>query len=372
MAIDVEALLAEVSAESPCGEDMSYEPAYSELEMSAQGTPERQVGDTIVPAEEPDWRAVREKSVALLAQTKDLRITLYLAQSLVRTEGIPGFRDGMAVMRGIVERYWQEMHPQLDPDDDFDPMERVNILTGLAPPVAEQDPPLLFKLLETCELCVSPILHRSFNLRDVRIAKGELPPPPATGQDDQAPATLTEVRAAFTGEKLNEAQQAELTETLQATARAAGEAVEHLDVLDSLLTQYLGADKKPNLNVLQGMVTEVAACVNEYLAERGQAVEGLPTGGAAPAAAAEGAAPAPGAGPAIAGEIRSPDDVVRVFDKICEYYKRFEPSSPVPLLVEHAKRLVRKDFMSIMQDLTPDQVRQIATLLGVQEEQQQY
>ena len=57
MAIDVEKLLTEVSPDQPAGEDLEYDPQFGELERSAQGKAEQQFGDTIIPAEDPDWKA---------------------------------------------------------------------------------------------------------------------------------------------------------------------------------------------------------------------------------------------------------------------------------------------------------------------------
>ena len=69
----------------------------------------------------------------------------------------------------------------------------------------------------------------------------------------------------------------------------------------------------------------------------------------------------------LTGDISSRDDVVRILDKICEYFRRNEPSSPVPLLLQRAKRLVAKDFMDILKDLTPDAVAKMETIGGKQD-----
>ena len=71
-----------------------------------------------------------------------------------------------------------------------------------------------------------------------------------------------------------------------------------------------------------------------------------------------------GAGPAIAGEIHSAEDVIRVLDLICAYYKRVEPSSPVPLLLGRARGLVRKSFVEIIADLNPEALQQIQVISG--------
>jgi type VI secretion system protein ImpA len=66
----------------------------------------------------------------------------------------------------------------------------------------------------------------------------------------------------------------------------------------------------------------------------------------------------------VGGRITSRDDVVRVLDKVCEYYERNEPSSPVPVLLRRARRLVPKDFMEILRDLVPDGVAQAENIRG--------
>ena len=55
--IDLEALLAPVSEESPSGADLEYDPTFGELERTALGKPEQVMGDDVIEAEDPDWRA---------------------------------------------------------------------------------------------------------------------------------------------------------------------------------------------------------------------------------------------------------------------------------------------------------------------------
>ena len=67
---------------------------------------------------------------------------------------------------------------------------------------------------------------------------------------------------------------------------------------------------------------------------------------------------------AQAGDIANRADVVRMLDKLIRYYRQHEPSSPLPLLLERARRLVPKNFMEIMEDLAPDGVAQINVFKG--------
>jgi type VI secretion system protein ImpA len=67
---------------------------------------------------------------------------------------------------------------------------------------------------------------------------------------------------------------------------------------------------------------------------------------------------------AISGEIGDRADVLRMLDKLITYYQRNEPSSPVPLLLERARRLVPKSFLEILEDLAPDGMAQLKVIKG--------
>jgi len=69
-------------------------------------------------------------------------------------------------------------------------------------------------------------------------------------------------------------------------------------------------------------------------------------------------------GPGMSGTIQTRGDVMKALDLICDYYRSNEPSSPVPLIIQRAQRLVDKDFMTIMTDLTPDAISQLQVITG--------
>lgn len=47
--VDVQRLLNTISPDTPCGDDLEYDAAFLELECAAQGQPERQMGDAVLP-----------------------------------------------------------------------------------------------------------------------------------------------------------------------------------------------------------------------------------------------------------------------------------------------------------------------------------
>lgn len=343
--INVDDLLAEITAEQPCGEDMEYDVAFTELEIAAQGKAEQEYGDTLVEAEEPDWAEVEEKALAVLQQSKDLRAAMHLTRSLLKTEGLVGLSQGLELFRGYVERYWDSVHPQLDPDDDNDPTMRVNVFRSLA------DEDTMLRAIRAAPLTDSRVVGR-FSLRDIAIANGELPPPENAGE---GPADMTIIEAAF---------QDTDPERLQALADAVRESMEHVTSIESTVTDAVEAGAGPDLSDLGKTLKKAHSALAERLGgdEEEAADEELEEGLAE-------AGPSAGAGAgAISGAVKNPNDVIRMLDKILDYYARSEPSSPLPLLLQRAKRLVSKDFMTIMKDIAPDGVSQASTVGGISED----
>jgi type VI secretion system protein ImpA len=353
MTIDVEALLADVSPDSPCGEDLSYDPAYAELERAVQGTPEKQVGDSVIPAEEPDWRQVKKLALDLMGRTKDLRVTLDLTLAQMQLEGLNGLRDGLALISGLLDQHWESFHPQLDAEDDNDPTERMNIISSLAPEGGFQDPLKFPQRLLELPLCSSPQLGR-FNMRSVMLASGELKPVGEETAPDPA-----HIDAAFAS-----------AEDLSANAAAILEVEDALGRINARLEECVGAANAPDLGRFETPVKQIRQLLQQKAPQAFPGGDVSPAGDAAPAGAEGGSVSSTEAGTssALSGGVSSRDDVIRVLDLVCSYYNRHEPSSPVPLLIQRARRLVTKGFMDIVKDMSPDTVQQIQKVVGTVDE----
>jgi type VI secretion system protein ImpA len=350
-AIDTDSLLEDISPDAPAGSDLSYSADYLELMRFAEGTPEQQMGDTIIPAEEPNWRDVRDRCVELLGKTRDLRLIVIAAAAGMATEGIPGLAEGLRLLRGTVERHWGSVFPQLDPEDDNDPLERLNIIAGIAAPPETFGDTLKFRRkVREAPLSNSRQLGR-YSLRDIAIAAGE--GGGDSNGDSQATVSMAMIDGAFEDTPV---------EDLQAISAAAALAIEHVRATEQALDGLVGGGNAPNLEGLRKDLGDICSCLDRYLARRGY-------GAAAEQEAAEGGgAPTGGNGSAVRsvpGEIASPQDVLLAIDRICQYYDRHEPSSPVPILLKRAKRLVSKSFLDIIGDLSPDALDQIKALGGI-------
>jgi len=340
---NLEPLLAPVSDESPAGPDLEYDPEFLALERAAAPKAERAVGDTVKAAEEPDWEKVIELSEAILQRSKDLRPAMHLTTAWMRSSGMPGWSAGLALIRGLLEQFWDTVHPQLDAEDDNDPTMRVNAVVPLS------DLQSVLGYFRTTPFVQSPRMGR-FTLRDLRIANGTLK---LTTPGDGPEPSMTEMEACC----MDCAEE----ELVQTTA-AVSESLEHAKAIDALFSDHVGT-MGPDLKNLLSDIFELKKFLDPQLARRlpaevgdGEAGEGGAEGGVPGAARAS-------------GPIAGPQDVMRRLDEICEYYARSEPSSPVPLLLRRAQRLVGMDFMDLLKDLAPGGISELRVVSGEPEDE---
>src|SRR4026209_2799692 len=118
---DLVALLRPVSDDARCGPDLDAagDPAYVELGVAAEWKEAKYVGEQEVStAAPPDWKKLKETASALLAVSKDLRIAKHYVAALAFTEGLPGFAAGVRLLRDLLDRYWDALHPALEGTDD--------------------------------------------------------------------------------------------------------------------------------------------------------------------------------------------------------------------------------------------------------------
>jgi len=343
MDINVESLLLEFEGDSACGEDLEYDPDFIELESISKPKEEQQVGDSVLAGEEVDFPRVGRMALGILERSKDLRAAVFLGEACLYTDGFIGFERVLAYIHGAVERYWECVHPQLDEDDDNDPTMRVNTMRGLV------GNDTVLRAAKRAALTDSRAMGR-FSLRDISIADGEISP--AEGESHIEHATIS---AAF---------QDTDPEQMTAIREAIAAAREHVKGITAIFDDKVGS-YGPDLAELDKVLFKAQNAIGNVL------------GGDAPADAAapetDGETGVGSSGPAanaapISGAVNSRDDVTRMIDKICEYYARHEPSSPVPILMQRARRLVAADFVTIMKDMASDGMGQVRTIGGLEDE----
>lgn len=339
----IERLLLPVSSEQPSGPDLSYDPRFDELETILKGKPEVDIGSVKRPAEPPDWRQLMENSAAFLEQSKHLRAAVMLSCSLLKTTGLPGFADGLRLIGSLVEQFWPTVYPLLDAEDNNDPTQRLNALISLTAPRGSSGSWLaIVDYLYTAPLC-QPRGGPPITFEQIEAArnqeKGEGASP--SGPDSKNLADAMRKAGKEAAMPQFEALQQSLTTLRQ---------------LDEFLTSTLGAGVTINFETLEKTLRDMAAVVGPYASESGENT------------AAEGVSPENATGQSgavsVNGTIRSPKDVVRALETICEYYRQLEPCSPVPYLLRRAQKLAVMDFVQAVQELNLATVDSLRPSMG--------
>ncbi len=335
--------------EAPSGENLEYDPAFISLELAAQPGEERQVGDSIIEAAEPDWQEVIAQSSDILSRSHDLRAAVFLTHAMLRTKGFVGFAEGTGFIRWMLEEHWDTCHPQLDPDDDFDPTMRVNAITGLSG-TGESESAILRDVRRT-PLTESRNFGR-ISMRDILMAEGEIPTPEGATVPD-----ANSIQAAF----------ADTDPERSATLRAAvTQSRENVRAIASIFDDRASGNTL-DLKPLDKLLYQAVNRFNDAGIGGDDAADGADGDGGGEADAGDGGGRRGGAGIAVPGQINSLKDVRDTLDRIMSFYAKVEPSSPVPLLLDRAKRLVGVDFLTIIKDMAPDGKDQVLNIAGIKE-----
>ncbi len=322
------------------GENLENDADFGALDRAARGKPEQQVGDLLVPRVDPEWKEVEALATALLTRSQDLRIMAHLAVARLNVRGLAAFAETLATIRHVLDAHWPLVHPCLDPEDDLDPTLRANALLALASPTD------VLPVLRVLPLAASPRAGR-VTWRDVAVATGVIEPPAGT-----AKIAETVIRAAF--QETDRAQ-------LYALRDAAGAALQDAAAIPAVFDAQAGNGTGPELKELVKQLRDMHRTIIKYAPAEENMSEAatLPEDAPLPEAAPEAAASA-----SSITAISTRADAMRLLDLVAAYYARYEPSSPLPLLLDRARRLADMSFIDILRDLAPDGLNQAKIVAG--------
>ncbi|MEP1329976.1 type VI secretion system protein TssA [Pseudophaeobacter sp.] len=341
---------------APSGDNLEYDPAFTEMELAAQPGDETVVGDERIEASDPDYQVVAEKSLEILERSHDLRAAVFLADAVLQSDGLLGFADVTTYLRGCLEQFWDSCHPELD-EDDGDPTMRINAVQDLCgQPDGMGGPSPVFRSLRRSALTESRGFGR-FSLRDIEIAEGLMTAPESM---DVVPDLAT-IGAAF---------QDSDADGVAGRLAAVELAEENIRAISAVFDEQTPG-QGPELDPLIKLMRQIGKRLRDYGDLNDPAEVGMATADNAETQAADTMAAGVntgGAGTGAPGAINSPTDVANTLDRIIAYYARAEPSSPLPLLLERAKRLVGADFLTIVNDMAPRGLENVQLIGGLEDE----
>lgn len=119
MTANISDLLVPVSDARPCGEDLSFSVEFDQIqEARREDDPHVDYGAWQTTLKQANWPAVIACCTNLLrSRSKDLRLAAWLTEGLVKTTGLSGLADGIALHARLMERFGQDIHPQGDEGD---------------------------------------------------------------------------------------------------------------------------------------------------------------------------------------------------------------------------------------------------------------
>lgn len=353
--INLEELLAPIPGDNPAGEDLSFDPVFDEIKEARRADdPHLAQGEWTAELKIADWRKAKELSIEVLAtRSKDYQVACWLTEALAHMHGYAGLEEGLRLLTGLTEQYWDSMHPVIE-DDDLDPRaSRFAWLdTNLAPALAEL--PLtspagggygLRRYREARD--VDNLGRQGQELLEAALAEGKIDTELWDKAQGQTPSVFYE----------------ELVPVLERCRASFRE-------LDQMVNDKFGLDA-PSLKQLQDSLDGACQLVGRIAKERGllggeaepsaeEAIseeEQAEWGGAAPARAAGGSG----------GPPQSRAEALRRLVEVAEYFRRVEPHSPVSFLLNRAVRWGGMSLDQWLAEVVKDQTT-LATLyetLGV-------
>ncbi len=304
-------------------------------------------GDEKTSDQRPDWRPILEKAPKVLAeQSKDLELTGWLIEALIRQHGYAGLRDGLRLARELVESFWDKLYPF--PDEE-------GVATRVAPLAALNG-------VDADGVLIDPIQNipiteastgRTYGVSGYRQAAEveQISDPSKRAQRiEHGAASMEQVREAVRGTSRD------FYRNLLDDAAAC---VEEWDKLGRVLDEKCGrgpdgfpaAPPTSNVrNVLQTCQDTIKQIARDVLGTDAPAEPSA--GGANPAAASGGGAASP---QAPGGPIRTREDAFRILLEVAEFFKRTEPHSLVSYRLEETVRLGRMPLPELLNELIPQE-----------------
>ncbi|WP_339109785.1 type VI secretion system ImpA family N-terminal domain-containing protein [Thioclava sp. GXIMD4216] len=346
--MNMEKLLTPVSAEAPCGADLSalMDPDYDEYYFGALGRlPDRYFvpgvsrpdgslsPDRVFDPSEVDLAAELKQIDTLLARSRDLRLLVLRAQWQALAGRLLDLPETFETIAALMKTFGDDLHPSMQDG----PSERREALNDLAAPVT------MVQALQFAGLTGST----EVTLRKLRVASGEL----TALQNEQdldgeaMTSLLADAGQASRVEKIADAVDrvlAAIAEISAASLRGSHPITLGLTPLTAVLTQIYDvlAHARP------GMVRRADQDIAQAAAEP------------APEIADPAPQPVPSApvNPAAGPRVESHDHARAVLEKVEQYYRQSEPSSAALVLVTQARLLIGKSLLEAIETLMPNRL----------------
>ncbi|GBC62147.1 type VI secretion system protein TssA [Desulfonema ishimotonii] len=337
---DVERLLHPISAEKPSGEFLLYEGTYDRIRDARRADdPNLPRGVWETDLKKADWREVTELCFdALENRTKDLQIAVWLLEALLHRYRFDGVREGLKLLAGLCEKFWDSLYPEIEADD----------LYGRIAPAEWMNRKLSIRLklipVTRPDSRNAGVPSYTFADKERSDLIGHLPEKEKINLEDEITQAAFLRSVMYTPKSFYAEQVRTLTACLA-----------HLEYLDSLLEEKCGSEA-PGLREFRETLEHIRDLANGFLKAREKEEKDHET-------EAPGSAATDGDGPtadddALTGtttlSIRSRAQAYRILSEVADYLLIREPHSPVPHLLKRAVRWGDMSLPDLLQELVND------------------
>lgn len=348
--IDIETLLAPVSDEAPAGVDPRASDSANSLyyqvkdARNAARSEERAMVEVDGAATPEEWNTVVSAAGELLTREgKDFEVASWLVEALVRTDGLAGLRDGLKVITGIAENYWEGSFPELDEDGIEGKLVAVAGLSGAGAPGTLAQP-----------LRLLPLTHgtlASYSLWSYEQAS-EL----QKIADEERRLARIDAGAVNMEQFMQSVAETPASEFALAVSLVE-ECGQELARMSTAFDAVAGSEAPP-ISGLRDLIEQIGSSIRYFAADKLASVASeLPPDDAmeeTSAAEAEGdddAAPTP---VSRVGGYSSRDEALADLMRLAVYFRKTEPHSPISYTLEEAVRRARMPLPELLAELADD------------------
>lgn len=338
--MDMEQFSTPLDTNGGCGEDLEDSLEFSRLESLI----EESIGIEAA-AEDIDWKTGVSLGQDLLKRSRDVRLSAWLTRCLLETRGIKGLAAGLALTDKLLRDHWDCVFPVTEEGDPY-PIARFNAIGDLSSHQMFLAPVQKLTIVELRGV-------GSFTYRNWLQATGAISTDSEEGESQPQESTII---AAF--ENADSDQLGETYAGLQESSQA-------LERMSSFLREGEFAGYAPDLEPLKKLIVSMSELIARYsgVASKDEQSESTDSDFQSEQTSTHvgnssmenHVVPSGYGAPDNAGvfAVNSRRDAEKALDMVCDYFKRVEPSSPVPLLIRRAKSLLHKDFTEILRDFAP-------------------
>src|SRR5713101_8227910 len=111
-------LLNPIVGDNPSGTNLRYEPVYDKIKEARRQDDDAPQGEWQRERKTADFKQViKLAGDALAAKSKDLQLGAWLTEAMLLQEGFSGLRQGLDLLRGLVENFWDTLYPEVEDGD---------------------------------------------------------------------------------------------------------------------------------------------------------------------------------------------------------------------------------------------------------------